>query len=92
MQRRVADLAMATDATESLAGVRRVLDGVNNVAVALAAGVFRDALVHRPGLDGVMKIAGRELERVPKAILRLGVVLGEEPLGGVAIVAGRDLP
>ncbi len=53
---------MATDATKILAGVRRVIDGINNIAVAFAAGVFRDALIHRPGLDGIVKVAGGELE------------------------------
>src|SRR5690606_6505834 len=85
--RSVAD-ALVTAKARHLGRAR--VDRVDQRVVAAAAALLGDPHVHRGDLKGVVEATGGERDRVIPAIDGLDRVLGDQRVGGVAVVADRD--
>src|SRR5690606_32492989 len=86
----VTDVAVAPDAAHGLVvrGLRH-LDAVDQVAVAVEARGLGDPAVDLADLDVLGVVLGRELQRVPEAVVGLvDVLVDEVVVGRVAVVAG----
>src|SRR6185503_3398814 len=82
---------VAAQTGELPAGRRRVrrLDGADNLAVAVTAGLLGDHAAVRLDLNVILVAAGGEKKRMPEAVRRLGRILARETGGSVAAIAGR---
>ena len=65
-------------------------DVLDNLLVAIEAGLLGDLEIALLDANGVLKLSGGEGERVPEPVVGFDPVLAEEVVGGVAIVADGD--
>src|SRR5215207_6245179 len=87
----VPDVAVAARARELAAHPAvPALDGLHDRFVAGAARALRNFVVELVDADRLVEAAGREVERVPEAVARLGVVLAQQVVRRVAVVAAGD--
>ena len=80
---------MASNARKRLNVLVRI-DHIYNIGMAMAAGAFRNALVQRFDLDGLMKTPGRERQRMVEPIDALDRIFAKKVVRSMAIVADRD--
>ena len=66
------------------------IDTAHHLRVAAAAGVFRDGFIHFRRLKRLVKVAGREGQRVIEAVDTLNRVFPEKIVRRVAVVTNRD--
>ena len=66
------------------------VDAFDQRSMTGPAGLFCYGQVLGPDPDGLMELSRRELERVPEAVFRLGVVLAQKITRSVTVVARRD--
>jgi len=64
---------------------------VNNIRVAATAGSLRHSSVPRRNLNRLVKFLRRERKAMPKTIGGFHVILPDEVMGGVAIIARGDV-
>src|SRR5476649_1670080 len=85
----VSNGVVATETADSL-GVAVVsgIDGLNNVAVASAAGVFGYMSAGIADLNIVGEISGSEVKRMKESVAGFYGVFAREVVGSVTIVAG----
>ena len=83
-------VALGTEEGFGTDGSGVCIDAFDQRSVTGPAGLFCYGQVLGPDPDGLVEIPRRELERVPKAVLRLGVVLAQKITRSVTVVARRD--
>src|ERR1044072_3594043 len=87
----VPDVAVATRAGEFAPEFCvPALDGLRHVLVAGAARALRHLVVVFVDANRLVERARREVERMPEAVARFGVVLAHKVVRRVAVVAGGD--
>ena len=86
----VPDVAVAARAGELALARVPALDGLRHVLMAGAARALRDLVVELVDADGLVEPADGEVERMPETVARLGVVLADQIMRRVTVVAARD--
>ena len=69
--------------------LRMRVDRLRDLLVTAPAGVFRHFVIARRDPDRIGEGAGREVEGVPEAVARLGLVFPEQVVRRVTVVAHR---
>jgi len=90
----VSYVGMAANARYAIAVALRGrpgMDLINEVLMTVTAVVLDNAVIVCMDPNVVGKLAGRKGEGVEEAVARLAVVLADEIMGRVAVVAGRKL-
>lgn len=88
---RMPDVRMAMHARRHVTASGFGQQRMHEILMARNAGALRDAAISGFDLDRIFESAGRERQRVEKAVVRLGHPLADEVMGKVAVIANRHM-